>query len=94
MTNTKTNDQLPRTLDCIYLRHSPNTKDGHQSLHLPTGHVITRGRAIPFPQNVIYLVHILAIREGMYYETNWSDTSTLVPVPITNQTMKKIWLQH
>ena len=40
--NTKTNDQLPRTLDCIYLRHSPNTKDGHQSLHLPTGHVITR----------------------------------------------------
>ena len=76
--NTKTNDQLPRTLDCIYLRHSPNTKDGHQSLHLPTGHVITRGRAIPVPitQNGIDLVHDLAIRDGMATKTKMNHSFT------------------
>ena len=65
--NTKTNDQRPRTLDCIYLRRTPNSQSGHQLLHLHTGEIIIRSRAIkvPLTQQVIDMVHRLAIIDKM-----------------------------
>ena len=53
----------PRTLDCMYMRPSASSQGGHQLLHLPTGHVITRGRVVSLPitQNVIDLVPKMAV---------------------------------
>jgi hypothetical protein len=65
--NDPTNSLLPRTLDCLYMRHVPNQQGGHQLLHLPTGKLLTR-RAItqvPITPQVIAMVHTLATQQGM-----------------------------
>ncbi len=62
-----TNDQYPRTLDCVYLRYVDNAQGGHHLLDLRTGRTIKRRTVtmVPITQNVIDLVHAMADADGM-----------------------------
>jgi Reverse transcriptase (RNA-dependent DNA polymerase) len=61
------NTNLPRTLDCIYLRYVDNEQGGNHLLDLRTGRTIKRRVVTPVPitQNVIELVHKMAEKDGM-----------------------------
>jgi hypothetical protein len=61
------NSQLPRTLDCIYLRYTDNEQGGHTLLDLRSGRLITRRNitAIPITQRVIDMVHKMAENKGI-----------------------------
>ncbi|KAG7349565.1 hypothetical protein IV203_012162 [Nitzschia inconspicua] len=57
------NTNAPRTLDCIYLRYTPdNDQGGHELLHLATNRIITRRQVTPIPLTpaAIQAVHTLA----------------------------------
>ena len=61
------NSQMPRALDCIYLRPLANLQGGHELLHLATGRVITRRSVtvIPMTPSVIKTIEDMATAEGM-----------------------------
>jgi hypothetical protein len=61
------NSQMPRALDCIYLRPLANLQGGHELLHLATGRVITRRNVtvIPMTPSVIKTIKDMATAEGM-----------------------------
>jgi hypothetical protein len=61
------NSQMPRALDCIYLRPLANLQGGHELLHLATGRVITRRSVtvIPMTTSVIKSIEDMATAEGM-----------------------------
>ena len=61
------NSQLPRTLDCIYLRYMNNKQGGHELLDLRTGSIIHRRvvTQVPMGRDVIDLVHAMADRDNM-----------------------------
>jgi hypothetical protein len=61
------NAQLPRTLDCIYLRYTDNDQGGHHLLDLRTGSTIKRQTVTPVPitNNIIELVHQMATNDEM-----------------------------
>jgi hypothetical protein len=61
------NTQLPRTLDCIYLRYVDNDQGGQHLLDLRTGRTIKRRTAttIPITSNIVDLVHKMAENDEM-----------------------------
>ena len=60
------NNNLPRTLDCIYLRANDALQGSHQVMNLATGRVIARQSAVPtaMPRMVIDCVELLTTRQG------------------------------
>jgi hypothetical protein len=61
------NSQMPRALDCIYLRPLANLQGGHEILHLATGRVITRRQVtvIPMSTSAIKFIENMAAADGM-----------------------------
>jgi hypothetical protein len=61
------NTNAPRTLDCIYLRYNDNHQGGHDLLHIPTNHLITRHKVtqVPITPTIIKRVERLAEMDGM-----------------------------
>jgi hypothetical protein len=61
------NSQLPRRLDCIYLRYMNNKQGGHALLDLRTGSIIHRRvvTQVPMGRDVIDLVHAMADHDNM-----------------------------
>ena len=67
--NTKTNNNLPRTLDCIYLRPDPESPNGHKLMDLKTGQCIDRPQsaltACEMTQDIKERVEELARKQGV-----------------------------
>ena len=62
-----TNNNKPRSLDCLYLRPTANHQGGHELLHLQTNRVITRNKitSVPITPSVVKQVHAIAQMENM-----------------------------
>ena len=60
------NNNLPRTLDCIYLQRADCLQGGHELMDLATGELITRPwcEKVKMTQMVIDRVELLATRQG------------------------------
>ena len=60
------NNNLPRTIDAIYLRSLGSDQGGHKVLDLSTGKVITRSKVVPckMTSTVIERVEALAAKQG------------------------------
>lgn len=67
--NSKSNNNLPRTLDCVYLRPDPEAPNGHKVKDLKTGKCIERSlnalTGCVMTQDVKEPVKELARRQGM-----------------------------
>jgi hypothetical protein len=63
----RTNSNIARTIDCIYLRPSNTIQGGHELMDLTSGRVITRNKVtvIPISEFIIQTVERMADEQGM-----------------------------
>ena len=63
------NKNLPRIIDCIYLRPEPDSPNGHKLMHLKTRHLIERPESAltscRMTQDIMEQVEELALRQGI-----------------------------
>ena len=66
---TPKNNNLPRSIDCIYLRPSPDMPNGHNLMDLYTGELIRRPPKIITPcemtRDIVRRVEAMAKKQGV-----------------------------